>query len=207
MGKRSVGSILVVTVAVALGVVVFVAVHGGGDPAAEPPIPVCERPFANGEWGADTVVVASLSTPPAVGTTATLTVQACAKRAGQLKITIELPDSFDWSPAPAGTTVTQRVSPNPANFGCLDVASGTWPVSALQPLSLTGTVAAHATGFATLTATAFLTGPQESTQGNADNVFVTVGATSSSSYFGSRPEDLDTRSTNTPATPPTPSCP
>jgi hypothetical protein len=170
-------------------------------------VPVCERPFARGEWAADTVVVLTLSRAPAIGETATASVEMCARRAGSMHVGIVLPDAFDWLQVPSRMSLTSRPSSDPANFGCLDIGSGVWPVSARQPLVVTATVVARKAGFAALTATARLAEPGTPGTGNSAGVFLTVGRSGSSSYFGYRPDSARGDAVPVPKTQPAPSCP
>src|SRR5436305_2795667 len=93
-------------------------------------VPLCQRPFSLGEWGTDALVEVTLSRPPAVGQTATLLVELCAKQTGAMQVDIVLPAGFGWVVLPPQFTAADRVSPDPANFGCLPAAHGTLVLAA-----------------------------------------------------------------------------
>jgi hypothetical protein len=173
-------------------------------PTAPPTVPLCQRPFARGEWGTDVLIDVTVSRPPAVGQTAMLIVEVCAKRAGPVQLDIELPASFVWVVLPAGFASQDRVSHNPVNFGCLHAAHGTAVLGSFEPLRLTATVQAGTPGPAILTATARLeSGPV----GSFDTSYadLTVGRTPRSSHFGF-PNRNTSESRSTAAPPPIPSC-
>ena len=164
-------------------------------------VPLCQRPFSRGEWGTDVLVEVSMSRPPAVGQTATLIVEACAKRTGPLQLDIVLPASFAWVALPPGFTPQDRISRNPENLGCLHAAHAVPLLASLKPLRLTATVQAHTPGPATVTASA----KQEVGLGDTSYAYLTVGRTPGSSYFGFHNES-NSNSTTTATPPPTPSC-
>jgi hypothetical protein len=171
---------------------------------APPTVPLCQRPFARGEWGTNVLVDVSVSRPPAVGETATLIVEVCAKRAGRVQLDIELPASFAWVVLPPDFASQDRISHNPANFGCLHAAHATAVLASLEPLRLTATVQARTPGPATLTATAK---PEIGPVGSFDTAYayLTIGPTRRSSHFGF-PTDNTSESTATATPPPTPLC-
>lgn len=167
---------------------------------APPAVPLCQRPFARGEWGTDVLIDVIVSRPPAVGQTATLVVGVCAKRAGPVQLDIELPASFAWVVLPADFASQDRISYNPANFGCLHAAYGTQVLASLEPLRLTATVEARTPGPATLTATAR---PEIFPTSSFDTsyAYLTIGRTPRSSHFGF-PNGNTSESTSTAAPPP-----
>jgi hypothetical protein len=177
----------------------------GGDVAAwffpSEKEPLCERPFARGEWGTDVLVQLRLSRLPAIGQSATVFVDVCAKRPGPVRLTVTLPESFAWVRLPLGLIARDRVSPDPANFGCLHEAQGTVLVAGYEPLRLTGTARAQRSGPATLIAGA---APQSGV-GNSDYAYLTVGSTPQSSHFGFRLQ-RGPYATTTVKTLPTPAC-
>jgi hypothetical protein len=179
----------------------LILVRAGAERIAPAAVPLCQRPFARGEWGTEVLVDVRVSRPPAVGQNATLIVEACAKRAGPVQLDIVLPESFAWVVPPADFTTQDRVSRNPANFGCLHAAYGAPVLAPLEPLRLTATVRARAPGRATITATA----RPETGPGDTSSAFLTVGRTSRSSFFGFHDESRSD-STATAAEPLIPFC-
>jgi hypothetical protein len=177
----------------------------GGDVAAwvfpSEKEPLCERPFARGEWGTDVLVQLRLSRPPAMGQSATVFVDVCAKRHGPVRLIVTLPESFAWVQLPPGLAARDRVSPNPANFGCLHEAQGTVAVAARVPFRLTGTARAQRPGPATLIAGA----TPQSGLGDSDYAYLTVGRIPESSHFGF-PRQRGPYATTTVTAPPTPMC-
>jgi len=161
-------------------VAVVAALLLSGSQRVAPPTPVCQRPFARGEWGSDIRVDLTLSQPPSVGQTASLLVELCAKRSGLATLELTLPEGFDWVTLPPNFSAHNTVSHNPANFGCLHVADGTVYLAAREPWRLTATVKARADGRATLIATA----KPATGVGDTSFYFMTAGPTLGSSFVG-----------------------
>ena len=192
------------------------------EPAA---VPLCERPFAQGEWATAVLVDATVSAPPAAWTSADLVVEVCAKRTGPVQLDLELPEGFAWPAPPPGFIRKDHVSRNPANFGCLQVATATPVLAALRPFRVTATIRAGGPGRAALTARALpQPGPGGETtsarppaaRGDAtalpgigmaasSSVFVTVGETPEESFLGFDLGTGDYEATNAPPAP-EPSC-
>lgn len=184
-------------------VMVVVMVSACGEPAAAPPASACEAPFAQGEFGSNYAVVATLSHPPAVGETATLTVGVCAKEAARSVVSVRLRDGFEWRTPPDGTTVTRRPAPY---GGCEQTAAGEWGLSALTPVELVGTVVATKAGPAELGGFAEAVAADVPLPGNSAYLYLTVGADRDSSHFGYPEDDGDTSSSATGTLPPLPVC-
>jgi hypothetical protein len=161
----------------------------GRAPAPEVKSP-CDAEFAQGEFGSDYAMLASLSRPPAVGETATLTIGVCAKTTAPAKVSVRLTGGVEWRTPPEGTTVT--VAPGP--YGdCVATATGQWDLTAMTPRDVTGTVVATEAG------TAELAGIVESASGrpgpgNSAYVYLTVG--DESSEFGYPDLSSDSSATN-----------
>lgn len=152
-----------------------------------------------GEFGSNFAVLATLSSPPVVGETATLTVAACAKLAARAVVSVTLPDGFEWRTPPTGTAVTTA----PGSYGgCEQTAAGEWNLSAMTPVRVSGTVAATRAGLAEL---AGVVEPAEGQPGpgNAAYVYLTVGA--DSSHFG-YPESSGDAAATTASPRPVPDC-
>ena len=154
------------------------------------------------EWGSCVQVTATLSKPPAVGEEAVLTVEVLSLQDRQLRVELDLPRSFAWAVVPPGMTQTSSPDPAPDNGGCVRRAAGSLAVAGAQPSRLTGTVKALDPGFATLRARAIAAvSPGEGTGTSTDSVFVTVGHTSETSFFGYRPDSGAAQTTPTGAAP------
>lgn len=162
--------------------VVLVLASACGRPAADPP-PVpdspCEAEFAQGEFGSNYAVTATLSRPPSVGETATLTVGACAKESARTVVSIRLRDGVEWRTPPEGMTVTAAPAPY---GGCEETATGEWDLRAMTPVDLAGTVVATETGTAELAGFAAPAEAGVPLPGNSAYVYLTVGE--DRSYFG-----------------------
>jgi hypothetical protein len=149
------------------------------------------------EWGSCVQVTAALSRPPAVGEEAVLTVEVLAAQDRQVRLELDLPRTFAWVQVPAGLAQVRLPDPAPDTGGCVNRATDQVRLTAGQPTRLTGTVRATAPGFATLRARA-VTVASPSSGGvsggadrgggtGADSVFVTVGQSPQTSFFGYRP--------------------
>jgi hypothetical protein len=182
-------------------IAVLVVASACGRPAADPPASACEAPFARGEFGSNYAMVATLSHPPAVGETATLTVGVCAKEAARSLVSVRLRDGFEWRTPPERTTVTRRPAPY---GGCEQTAAGEWDLSALTPVELVGTVVATKAGPAELGGFAEPVAADVPLPGNSAYVYVTVGTDRDSSHFGYPDDTGDASSSAT--LPPVPVC-
>jgi hypothetical protein len=187
---------------VAVLAVMSVMTSACGGPAADPPGTACQAPFARGEFGSNYAVVATLSHPPAVGGTATLTVEVCAKEAARSVVSVRLRGGFEWRTPPDGTTVTRRPAPH---GGCEQTAAVERDLAALTPVELVGTVVATTAGPAELGGSAEAVATDVPLPGNSAYLYVTVGADRGSSHFGYPEDDGDTSSA-TGTRPPPPVC-
>ncbi|TDV47068.1 hypothetical protein [Actinophytocola oryzae] len=183
-----------------LVVLLCLLVSACGRPAADTePASPCAAEFGRGEFGSDYAVVATLSHPPVVGETATLTVGACAKEPGDVIISVRLADGVEWRTPPDGTSVTTEPAPY---GGCRATATRRWDLAAMTPVALTGVVVATKAGTAELTGTVEPAGDRVG-QGNSAYVHLTVGADASHLGFPERSGD-DSATTATPR--PSPDC-
>lgn len=184
---------------VLVGMVVLAS--GCARPGAQEATSPCDGEFGHGEFGADYAVVVRLSSPPAVGETARLTVGACGKRSAPVDVWVRLPDGFEWREPPAGATVTTKPAPS---GGCAKTAAGRWDLAAMTPLTLTATVVATKMGAAKLAA---FVDPADGrpVPGDSASVYLTVGAGHASSHFG-HPEQTGDASASTATPRPVPVC-
>lgn len=124
-------------------------------------------------------VGASLDRLPAVGETARLTLTVRSDVAvSDADIEVELPPNLTWQTVPSGLVADTVRSRAPETRGALAAASARHDLAAHETTTFTGVVRATAAGAAQVraSATAFVDG---STQVGADDVFLTVGETSS----------------------------
>jgi hypothetical protein len=183
-------------------VAVLVLASGCGRAEDEPAGSSCDAPFAQGEFGSDYAVVATLAHPPALGETATLTVGVCAKKTARSSVSVRLRDGFEWRTPPEGTTVTTRPAPY---GGCEQTATGERSLSAMVPVELVGTVVATREGPAEVAGFAAPATAGTVFLGNSAYMHVTVGAGPGSSHFG-YPEGTSDASASPATTPPVPVC-
>lgn len=144
--------------------------------------PLCERTFARGEWATDVLVELRLSRPPALGQSATLFVEVCTKQSGTIELSLALPEPLEWERRPPGFSAQDRITHNPAGYGCLSWTLATTSLQARQPLQLNGVIRARESGYGTLTANA---SPATGT-GDAGHLNLTIGRTPATSFFGFR---------------------
>ncbi|TCO52907.1 hypothetical protein [Actinocrispum wychmicini] len=155
----------------------------------------CGLPFSQGEWATDVVATASMSHAPHLGETVSLVVDTCAKVDGPVALAIILPDGFSWQRAPEAMSTDRRVSRDPANRGCLTTATGQWQLTAMRPMTLTGTVTAGKLGHVAVHV--------EANHYLAD-VYLTVGEDRAASRFGWPNPSTSAASADEP---PVPTCP
>jgi hypothetical protein len=200
LGTDAARTATVGTVLSLAGVLAVACGQPADDAAAGPAVSSpCQARFANGEFASNYAIVLTLSHPPAVDETATLTVGVCAKTTRAV-VSVRLPDGVQWREPPAGSTVTVRPGPY---GGCEQTATGQWGLSVMTPLNLVGTVAATKTGLAEL-AGSIDPVAGDALPGNTASVFVTVGTDRTSSHFGYPESAGDASATS--AIPPVPVC-
>jgi len=140
------------------------------------------------EWATCVSVSASLSTLPAVGETATLTIELIGDsgRAG-VRVDADLVGGLDWIDAPGGFEAAVVPSGNPADLGRLARATGTVDLPAGEILRLTGTIRATASGPARVTVQA-AAATDEVVPAGRDDVYLTVAEGGDISTPGMRGE-------------------
>lgn len=128
-------------------------------------------------------VTASLDDPPAVGESARLSYAVRSAVAGDVRISVDLPPNLRWTSAPAGSTVTDRVSAAPQSKGVVQRAETVRPMAAGEILDLGGSVTAVATGPAEILVRASTEQPY-GVEAGGDEVFLTIAAAGQRSRFG-----------------------
>lgn len=159
---------------------------GPARPPAQPQAEECDlrasHRSVHDEWAHCLSVTATLSRAPAVGQTATLSleVRADATRRGA-RITIELPANLAFVEAPAGAVQTSGRSSS--GVGSARRATTTADLAAGSVHRLSARIRAIAAGPAHIRARTLAAIPGGS-DGAADDVFLTVGSSSAESRFG-----------------------
>jgi phage baseplate assembly protein gpV len=126
------------------------------------------------EWATCVSVSADLSTLPAVGDTATLSIELIGDsgRAG-VRVDADLVGGLEWVDAPVGFEAAVVPSANPADLGRLARATGTVDLPAGETVRLAGTIRATAAGPARVTVRG-AAAADEGVPAGRDDVYLTV---------------------------------